>query len=122
MEEGSDETIVEANDGCPRLVRVVDGHPLTSEHNKSVVKHPTKVMFWSCFSWKGTGRVHVVEDTLNSEKYVDLIINRCVIAQLTELFSDGDGIFQQDNAPCHVSKRTTEHIRSLNITLLSWPP
>ena len=31
-------------------------------------------------------------------------------------------IFQQDNAPCKVSKRTTDHIHSLNIALLSLPP
>ena len=33
----SDETIIEANDGCPRFVRVVDGFPLTDQHCKTSV-------------------------------------------------------------------------------------
>lgn len=79
-------------------------------------------MFWSCFSWKGTGRVHVVETTLNSEQYIDLIINKRVVPQLIETFSHGEGIFQQDNAPCHVSKRSSACINDLGISLLAWPP
>ena len=33
-----------------------------------------------------------------------------------------DGIFQQDNAPCHVSKAAKDHLRRRGINLLDWPP
>ena len=118
----SDETIVEAKDRCPRLVRVVQGHSITTDHYESTVKHPTKVMFWSCFSFKGTCRIHVMDGNHNSNGYIEQIINGQLKQQLQEWFPEGNGVFQQDNAPCHVSKKSLACFRDQGISLLEWPP
>lgn len=104
----SDETILQILDNCPQFVRVVDGHPKTSEHMKKSTKHPVSVMMWACFSYHGTGRAHVVEGRMNISYYCEKIIDDYVVAQLHEWFPQNDGIFQQDNAPCHVSMQSCQ--------------
>ena len=106
----------------PEFVRVVDGHPLTEAHFEHTVKHPVSVMFWSCFSYYGVGRVHVIEGTLNTDGYLSEIINGRLLQQMTEWYPQGNGIFQQDNAPCHVSKKAMKHFAEKKIQLLDWPP
>lgn len=118
----SDETAVELRDNCPQFVRFVDGFPTTPEHFSLTTKHPTKVIIWSCFSSRGPGRSHVVECPMNTEWYVEDIIDHRILPQMNEWFPNGEGIFQQDNAPCHVSKRSRERFRDLGIILLDWPP
>lgn len=118
----SDETVIELRDNCPQFVRVVDGFPLSSEHYRLTSKHPTKAMIWSCFSFYGPGRSHIVEGSMNTEWYVSEIIRNRVVQQLQQWYPDSDGVFQQDNAPCHKSKRTMEAFRANNITVMDWPP
>jgi len=117
----SDETRIEIRDNCPKFVRLADGHPLTSDHYDKTVKHSVSVMVWSCFSYYGTGRAHVVEGNLNSEAYIENINNRRVIQQLEEWSPKGVHIFQQDNAPCHVSKKSKDRMIELGINVLPWP-
>lgn len=118
----SDETVIELRDNCPQFVRVVDSFPLTSEHYCLTTKHPTKVIIWSCFSFKGPGRSHIVEGQMNTEWYIADIIKNRVVQQLQQWYPDSDGVFQQDNAPCHKSKRSMEEFRANNINVLDWPP
>lgn len=118
----SDETRMDIRDNCPKFVRTVDGHPLTSDHYCKTVQHPTSVMIWSCFSYYGTGRAHVVEGNMDSAMYIDSIINHRIIQQLEEWFPRGNGVFQQDNAPCHVSKMALKRFTELGINVLNWPP
>lgn len=118
----SDETVIELRDNCPQFVRVVDGFPLTSDHYCLTTKHPTRVIIWSCFSFYGPGRSHIVEDRMNTEWYVTKIIRNRVLQQLEQWYPGSDGVFQQDNAPCHKSKRAMEEFRVNNITVMDWPP
>ena len=118
----SDETKVMIQDNCPQYVRLVDGHSMTDEHYLKTFKHPLSVMVWACFSARGTGRMHIIEGNLNTEAYLRDIVDRRVQQQLADWFPGGDGIFQQDNAPAHVSVRAKEHFAKLGITLLDWPP
>lgn len=118
----SDETVIELRDNCPQFVRCVEGYPLNQEHFKLTVKHPAKVMIWACFSVKGPGRCHVVEGSMNSETYINNIIKGRLIQQMEEWYPDGTGIFQQDNAPCHVSRKSKEEFQRLGITVMDWPP
>ena len=118
----SDETFICLTDGAANFVRVVEGHPLTKDHFNLTVKHPIKVMIWACFSYHGPGRAHVIEGSMNTESYISDVITRRVLPQMSETFPDGGGVFQQDNAPCHVSKRTKEFFRNHNVALLDWPP
>jgi transposase len=117
----SDETIVQITDNCPQYVRIVDGHPLIPPHYNKTTKHPCQVMFWACFAFNGTGRAHVVEGNMNTDAYIRVVDSR-VEPQLNEWYPDKTGIFQQDNAPCHVSKAARAHFSEKGIQLLDWPP
>ena len=68
------------------------------------VKFPTRVMVWSVMCFKGTGRLHVVEGTMNSKKYVD-VLKDCLLPQLQEWFRNENFIFMQDGAPCHTQEQ-----------------
>ena len=46
------------------------GKLMQPKHVKQTIKHDKYVMAWGCFSWNGVGRIHVIEDSLTSPKYV----------------------------------------------------
>lgn len=117
----SDETMIHIGDGKHKFVRVLDGYPLTDAHYDLTVKFPLKIMIWSCFSWFGTGRALQVEGSLNSQQYIETIIEGRLIQQLQQWFPNGSGIYQQDNAPCHKSKLSMACFRRHGIRLLDWP-
>ena len=89
----SDETKIEVRDNCPKFVRIVDGHPLTKQHYENTVKHPVSVMIWACFSVHGAGRAFVIEETLNSDKYIAEILTRRVIPQIKDWYPSSEAIF-----------------------------
>ena len=70
----------------------------------------------------GTGRARAVEGMMNCAKYCEEIIDRSVVPQLTDRYPLGNGIVQQDNAPCHVSKSPMAHFGKKGVKLLDWPP
>ena len=41
---------------------------------------------------------------LRSDEYINILQTR-VITQLQDLFPEGNGVFQQDLAPCHTAKK-----------------
>ncbi|KAJ4434036.1 hypothetical protein ANN_16355 [Periplaneta americana] len=53
---------------------------------------------------------------MNSDKYVHLLETR-IVPQLQKSFPDDRGVFQQDLAPCHTSRKTTEFFNKKNIQL-----
>ena len=57
-----------------------------------------RVMVWACFSKKGLGPLCVIEGSVNSTKYLN-ILQQHLIPKNQEWFPDGNGIFEQDNAP-----------------------
>jgi hypothetical protein len=62
-----------------------------------------------------------VVGNLNSEKYINILDDNLwpVIAQH---FPTSPYIFQEDNAPCHVSRRTNQWKTENDIPTLEWPP
>lgn len=103
-----------------RYVRRSSGDKLSYQHVNQTVKHPQKVMFWGCFSAAGPGRLHVCDGMMNSDQYIKVIDER-IVPELNEKFPEGDGVLQQDKAPCHTSKKSTQHLESKGITVLQWP-
>jgi transposase len=79
------------------------------------------VMFWGCISYYGVGTLTPVVGNLNSEKYINILDDNLwpVIAQH---FPTSPYIFQEDNAPCHVSRRTNQWKTENDIPTLEWPP
>ena len=73
------------------------------------------------------GRLHVVEGTMNSEKYTTMLQHR-LLPQLHDWFPshqggniDNEFIYMQDSAPCHVSKLSMKCLEDNGIPVLSWP-
>ena len=61
-------------------------------------------MAWGCLSLNCVERIHVIEDTLTSPKYVRILSNH-MLPSARELF-DGEFIFQQDGDSKHTAKNT----------------
>ncbi|GBN64100.1 hypothetical protein AVEN_20951-1 [Araneus ventricosus] len=75
--------------------------------------------FGGTFSWTVLGPVVVVEQTIKVANYLTIIAD-----YMAFVFPTGNGIFQQDNAPCHkvrfVWEWFEEHTDEFH--LMSWPP
>ena len=57
---------------------------------------------------------------INSKKYLDVLAKK-VIPEMARKFPEGSGVFQQDLAPCHSSRKVTNFINLNNISVLHWP-
>ena len=77
---------------------------VTAAHLQQAPKYPPKVMFCGCFTHEGPGALIPIKGMMNSDKYIHLLETR-IIPQLQKSFPDGRGVFQQDLAPCHTSRR-----------------
>lgn len=103
-----------------RYVRKSRSETLSHKHIEQTVKHPTKKMFWGCFSVHGPGPLFPVDGMMNSDKYIE-VITRKVVPTLKTLWPSGDGIFQQDLAPCHKSRKVMACFGEYDVQCLDWP-
>ncbi|GBM19806.1 Transposable element Tcb2 transposase [Araneus ventricosus] len=80
-------------------------------------------MFWGTFSWAALGPVVVVEQTMKAANYLKTIADQ-LHPYTASVFPTGNGLFQQDNTPCHKARIVLEwfkeHIDEFH--LMSWPP
>ena len=62
---------------------------------------------WGCMSAGGTGHLCFIDGRLSSETYIELLedVKQDSIEQLFGP-DQKDAVFQLDNAPCHVSRRS----------------
>lgn len=77
------------------------------------------VMVWACFSRYGKGPLVFVDGNLNSEGYVHILQSH--LLPFLDMYHPEQVIFQQDNAPIHVSKRSKGWFNEEGIQLLDWP-
>ena len=103
-----------------RYVRKFVSEQLRSVHLDQNVKHPQKVMFWGSFCYSGVQELYRVEGMMNSDKYIN-VVDEIVLSNMNKLYPDGSGIFQQDLAPCHTSKKVKEFFSKKGLTVLQWP-
>lgn len=71
----------------------------------------------------GVGEIVVCEGRIDSEKYIN-VLESSLHSSFSILFGDTnlEGVkFQQDNAPCHKSRRTTQWFQENQVELLKWP-
>ena len=87
-------------------------------HINQAVKHPQRKR--CCFSCYEVGPLKPVEGMMNSEKYLDFLKKK-VIPEMARKFPESSGIFQQDLAPCHTSRKVKNFINMNNILVLNWP-
>ncbi|KAJ4450863.1 hypothetical protein ANN_02295 [Periplaneta americana] len=90
---------------------------VTAAHLQQAPKYPPKVMCWGCFTHEGPGALIPIKGMMNSDKYIHLLETR-IVPQLQKSFPDGRCVFQQDLAPCHTFRKTTEFFNKKNIP---WP-
>ena len=62
---------------------------------------------------------HLVDGTINSAKYID-IIRDVLLPKLRAKYND-DFILQQDNASAHKSKATAKFLKDSKVEVLNWP-
>ena len=77
-------------------------------------------MFWGCFSIDGPGTLQAVTGMMNADAYID-VLQRKLVPELTNKFPNGDGVFQQDLAPCHTAKKVVKFMTDNHIKTLAWP-
>jgi transposase len=86
-------------------------------------KHGGKgIMVWSCFCWKRLGPLVLVEGNMDSAKY-QTILQQHLLPFLEDLRKSGyEPVFQEDNAPCHVSQSSCAWKEKHGIRTVAWPP
>jgi hypothetical protein len=78
------------------------------------------VMFWGCISHHGVGTLTPVDGNINTEKYIS-ILDENLWPVVAQHFANRPWIFQEDNAPCHVSARANGWKTDNDINTLPWP-
>ncbi|GBM06688.1 hypothetical protein AVEN_227037-1 [Araneus ventricosus] len=90
----------------PVRVRLLPGEQLlpscTAGHTQT---GGGSIMLCGTLSWAALGAIVVVEQTMKSANYLNIIADQLhpYMAFVFPVFPTGNGIFQQDNAPCHKS-------------------
>ena len=57
-------------------------------------------MVWAATSWNSLGTIVGLYGTINNKDYLNILRDH-VHPMVQTLFPDGDGIFQDENAPIH---------------------
>src|SRR5579859_996251 len=84
-------------------------------------------MIWACFAGDKLCPIVFVNGTVNSDLYI-AILRENLLPFIDALIADGttNVIFQQDNATCHVSKKTREWLANSTsehgFSIMQWPP
>ncbi len=77
-------------------------------------------MVWGCISAYGMGSLHVLEGTMNAERYIK-VLEQHMLPSRRRLFQGMPCVFQQDNAKPHTAAITTAWLRSRRVRVLNWP-
>ncbi len=79
-----------------RVLRAKEEGDLPECYQHSVQK-PASLMVWGCISAYGMGSLHVLEGTMNAERYVK-VLEQHMLSSRRHLFQGRPCVFQQDNA------------------------
>ena len=124
----SDESKI--NRFCSDGIRYVwDDHP--GRLNDRTVQGTVKfgggsVMVWSCMSWYGPGYIAKIDETLDSQLYIEILKEDLQMSVEEWGMAKDEFIFQHDNDPKHTAKVTKAFLESCSMTevegrLLYWP-
>ena len=84
------------------------------------------VTVWSCMSWHGTGYIAMIDETLDSQLYIQILQEELQMSIEEWGMAKDELVFQHDNDPKHTAKVTRAYLESVNMTeaegtLLYWP-
>ena len=74
------------------------------------------VKVWSCMSWHGPGYIAMIDDTLDSELYIQILEEDLRMSLEEWELAQGEFIFQHDNDPKHTAKVTKQYLESVHLT------
>jgi hypothetical protein len=77
-------------------------------------------MFWGCITYNDIGTIIPTNGNMNSVKYIENFDNYLWLV-VAKNFGNSAWIFQEDNAPCHVSRQRNAWKADNNIPNLPWP-
>lgn len=88
---------------------------------------PKGVMVWAGISANGPTRALFVEPgaKINSDYYIKKILKPFIKYDFYRLYPNGDGVFHQDSAPSHSSKKTVDFLNRSKINFIKpyeWMP
>ncbi len=110
--------ILVGDHGCHVLRAKEEGNlPACYQHS---VQKPASLMVWGCISAYGMGSLHVLEGTMNAERYIK-VLEQHMLPSRRCLFQGRPCVFQQDNAKPHSAAITTAWLRSRRVRVLNWP-
>lgn len=116
----SDETVVRSNPNSKEIFVKVHNSVKREDlpFNVKSQNQGVSVMFWGCFSKQGLGPLVVIDETLNSQNYRDLL-EECLLPEIQKC--DVPMVFMQDNAPCHKAAHVLKFFEDNGISTLDWP-
>ena len=115
----SDESKICLMESAKRLSRV-PGECVECEY-LSRSQHPIQIMVWACVGVGFKSDLLQFRETCNQETYRDLLTEHAIFPELNARFGEFQYIFQQDNAPPHVARRTIEWLNKHTLLLSDWP-
>jgi len=92
---------------------------LKGSHQRSVQKSAF-LMVWGCISAYGMGRLHVLEGTMNAERYIK-VLEQHILLSRWRLFQGRPCLFQQDDAKPHTAAISTAWLHRRRVRVLNWP-
>ncbi len=110
--------ILVGNHRC-RVLWAKEEGDLPAYYQHSVQK-PASLMVWVCISAYSMGSLHVLEGTMNTERYIK-VLEQHMLPSRWRLFQGRPCVFQQDNAKPHTTAITATWLRSRRVRMLNWP-
>ncbi|KAI4894291.1 hypothetical protein NFI96_022477 [Prochilodus magdalenae] len=85
------------------------------------VKHGGgSIMFWGCFSAKGTGLLHRITGKTDGAMYRTILRDN-LLPSARGLKMGRGWVFQHDNDPKHTAKATKDWLKKNHIKVMEWP-
>ena len=64
---------------------------------------PIKRMIWGCIGYNFKSQLILIEGSVNSQSYIKYLLDSNIFSQLNKFYGYDGYIYQQDNAPAHMS-------------------
>ncbi|KAI4878085.1 hypothetical protein NFI96_027878, partial [Prochilodus magdalenae] len=113
------------------LCATMDSHPAVPERKKNAAYDPKNtvptvkhgggsIMFWGCFSAKGTGLLHRITGKMDGAMYRTILRDN-LLPSARDLKMGRGWVFQHDNDPKHTAKATKDWLKKNHIKVMEWP-
>ncbi len=99
------------------VLRAKEEGDLPACHQRLVQK-PASLMVRGCINAYGMGSLHVMEGTMNAERYIK-VLEQHILPSRQRLFQGRPRVFQQDHAKPHTAAITTAWLRSRRVKVLN---